>query len=388
MDKNKVREEIINNSSAKAFSSNAKRKILSIVCAMMFSLTIMGVGVVAALSQFDVTIGNAISVQVLNVEAGLYAKRVGGVDPADGEEGKAKNYNTGNAFFNNPVYTSADGVNEEEMAKLQEPVNVNQNSTSIKYVFMLKTDTTANANTKVKIYTISETYTHSGYQEAEISYKYCFTSQEPSDWSCAQDFTTSEVIRDNDVIIEQVVEGTTLYVPADTTVFIMAEFKLKDKPNLSIGDDGASPLMWDFEIVFEGNAEAKTLHLIEYNKNTVDAVVGMPLTQSKYNDDAVLIASYQPSREGYTFVGWATSFDGEVEYLPGDFYAGQSIVLYAVWIRHTITFTANGGNFASGATQKLYYAPHEGKIVGSVEVPTREGYSFTGWYTNSTFNLS
>lgn len=386
MDKRTATEELCNNSSNKAFSSNAKKKILSIVCAMMFSLTLMGVGVVAALSQFDVTIGNAISVEVLNVEASIFAKRIGGVDPAGDETAEAEDFNAGLSFYNNPIYTSEDNINEELKASLELPVNVNENSKSIQYVFMVKTDAGARTKTKISIDTYNDTYSHQDIDDAEISYKFCFTETEPADWTGAQNFPVNELARTGH-LTSLIKEGSPIYVPSGTTVFIMAEFKLKHKPNITIDEDKTNPLLWDFEIFFEGTVEDKDLYTIEYVANGYDDVSNMPLTQAKYDADVIAISSMIPERVGYTFMGWATTVDGTaVAYAPGTAYVSEAnLVLYAIWSRHTVIFDANGGTYASsGGTTQTLYAPHGGLVLGTPEEPTKEGFKFGGWYTSST----
>lgn len=96
-----------------------------------------------------------------------------------------------------------------------------------------------------------------------------------------------------------------------------------------------------------------------------------------------MTAPAEPTREGYTFLGWSQSaddeeslWDFETQVATGDMH------LYAVWQEKTaaVTLDANGGEFTSGETEevvqmhvssynKLYY----------FSVPVRTGYTFNGW---------
>lgn len=51
---------------------------------------------------------------------------------------------------------------------------------------------------------------------------------------------------------------------------------------------------------------------------------------------------------------------------------------------YTITFDANGGNFASGkTTNKMVYSKDGTKVDGTYALPKQEGNSFIGWYTEA-----
>jgi hypothetical protein len=59
---------------------------------------------------------------------------------------------------------------------------------------------------------------------------------------------------------------------------------------------------------------------------------GAPATQHRRPGEELKLSENIPTFKGYTFLGWATKYGGEVAYQPGDKYSGdESIVLYAVW---------------------------------------------------------
>lgn len=80
-------------------------------------------------------------------------------------------------------------------------------------------------------------------------------------------------------------------------------------------------------------------HTVSYNAN---GGTGAPGSQKKIYGSNLTLSSARPTRDGYVFMGWATSSAGEVSYMPGSTYgADVDITLYAVWqiayIKPTIT---------------------------------------------------
>ncbi len=92
-------------------------------------------------------------------------------------------------------------------------------------------------------------------------------------------------------------------------------------------------------------------------------------------EDAITFAA--PSRTGYTFVGW---FDAETDGKKIEsLVAGSTgnVTLYARWtaITYTVTFNANGGTGDTSPIEVTF-----GASYGELPIPTREGYTFAGWY--------
>jgi uncharacterized repeat protein (TIGR02543 family) len=95
------------------------------------------------------------------------------------------------------------------------------------------------------------------------------------------------------------------------------------------------------------------------------------------------------TRDGYTFVGWARTAAGTVAFTGGqsvteaDFVgvaAGGTVTLYAVWTlnQYTVTFNTNGGSSVPSQT-----VDHNGRAIRPPANPTRDGYTFDNWYSNS-----
>ena len=88
----------------------------------------------------------------------------------------------------------------------------------------------------------------------------------------------------------------------------------------------------------------------------------------------------EPIKEGYTFLGWYTEdiFINELTEITlgtiGD------ITLHAKWSinQYTITFDTDGGSIIESITQD--YAT----TVSKPTDPTKVGYTFAGWYINSS----
>src|SRR5690554_7136806 len=88
-----------------------------------------------------------------------------------------------------------------------------------------------------------------------------------------------------------------------------------------------------------------------------------------------------PTKVGYTFAGWYSDSNLSTAYTFTTMPA-EDITLYAKWIinQYTITFNSNEGSSVSSITQD--YAT----TVSKPTDPTKVGYTFAGWYSDS--NLS
>lgn len=86
-----------------------------------------------------------------------------------------------------------------------------------------------------------------------------------------------------------------------------------------------------------------------------------------------------PSRQGYSFVGWFTASSGGTQIQPTDkVNTASNHTLYAHWSANAfkLTFDPNGGSVSES-----YRMVEAGKNYGTLPTPTREYYSFAGWYT-------
>lgn len=90
-----------------------------------------------------------------------------------------------------------------------------------------------------------------------------------------------------------------------------------------------------------------------------------------------------PTRKDYTFAGWYTSSSSGTQVISSTAVKITSAqTLYAHWRKntastYTISFNANGGN-SSTASKSVTY----GSSYGTLPMPIRTGYNFSGWYTS------
>ena len=95
-------------------------------------------------------------------------------------------------------------------------------------------------------------------------------------------------------------------------------------------------------------------------------------------ENEYVVASSSPSKEGYEFVKWTLDgrrVTGIKEGKTGDFH------FVAEWkkiVQHTITFNSDGGTDVESQTVT------EGERVSEPAAPTKEGYTFIGWYDGDT----
>jgi len=125
-------------------------------------------------------------------------------------------------------------------------------------------------------------------------------------------------------------------------------------------------------------------YTVTYNSNGGS---GTPKEQTKTAGEDLKLSSTEPTRNGYKFLGWATSKTGNVKFESGDNYTDdKNITLYAVWEEiktYTIKYNANGGSGAPSSQTKT----HGESIKVSVQKPTRSGYEFDGWATSANGNV-
>jgi len=88
-----------------------------------------------------------------------------------------------------------------------------------------------------------------------------------------------------------------------------------------------------------------------------------------------------PERDDYAFKGWYTEKSGGTEVTTGTVFSSASTI-YAQWIlitskMYTVTFNPHGGT----VTPKNGVTGEDGKLLKPLPTPLREGYTFTGWFT-------
>ena len=94
--------------------------------------------------------------------------------------------------------------------------------------------------------------------------------------------------------------------------------------------------------MFAFSGATAAVYTVSYNANGGS---GAPDAQTKDGGIDLTLSSTQPTRDGYTFAGWATSADGAVAYSAGGSYTtNDDIVLYAQWTTTYTSYTVTDGS--------------------------------------------
>ena len=97
----------------------------------------------------------------------------------------------------------------------------------------------------------------------------------------------------------------------------------------------------------------------------------------------VTVSSTEPTRDGYTFLGWATTTAhataGTVDYTAGNnIVLTEDVTLYAVWAQNfTVTYDLNGGAADPICSGGTYYVGQSVTVCSTT--PTKTSSSFLGW---------
>ena len=124
----------------------------------------------------------------------------------------------------------------------------------------------------------------------------------------------------------------------------------------------------------------KNVYSVNYDANGGG---GAPGVEQKHEDETFALSDTIPTRENYTFLGWARTPDANLADYPAGFVnkltmGGEPITLYAVWKRNpSLSFDANGGAFSSAPEIRYPAAGSEEGIPSAA--PEKAGHIFAGW---------
>lgn len=116
---------------------------------------------------------------------------------------------------------------------------------------------------------------------------------------------------------------------------------------------------------------------------------GAPEAESVREDNSgYTLSSAKPTRDNYTFQGWATTPNATTAgFKPSASFGTVTadVTLYAVWKHNpSVTYDANGGYFT--VSLPVDYPSPDGKYKLTTVKPVREGYDFAGWDGSGAFN--
>ena len=133
----------------------------------------------------------------------------------------------------------------------------------------------------------------------------------------------------------------------------------------------------------------KNVYSVNYDANGGG---GAPGVEQKHEDETFALSDTIPTRENYTFLGWARTPDANLADYPAGFVnkltmGGEPITLYAVWKRNpSLSFDANGGAFSSAPEIRYPAAGSEESIPSAA--PEKAGHIFAGWSTKKDASIA
>ncbi len=156
-----------------------------------------------------------------------------------------------------------------------------------------------------------------------------------------------------------------------------------------------------------GDQNVTLTYTLDYNDETVYGnfyitVIGLNLgtqyTITFYTDGGsavsdlieyegeVITAPEDPTKEGYQFAGWYTTSALTRSYTFDTMPSGD-LTLFAKWLYidtnvYTITFDSNGGSAVDQISN------NGGKAINEPTDPTKDGFTFVGWYTDQALTTS
>ncbi|MEI3324300.1 MAG: InlB B-repeat-containing protein [Eggerthellaceae bacterium] len=134
-------------------------------------------------------------------------------------------------------------------------------------------------------------------------------------------------------------------------------------------------------------------HAVMYVANGGQFATGETFQQGVTDSDGMMRQPAAPTRDGYTFDGWYwhADYSGYTDEQKAadkvDFSqpVQSDVNIYAQWTKNAdqneidVLYAANGGQFATGETFQQGVTDSDGMMRQPAE-PTREGYTFDGWY--------
>ena len=125
---------------------------------------------------------------------------------------------------------------------------------------------------------------------------------------------------------------------------------------------------------------------------------GQEVQQGLTDSDGMMRQPMTPTRDGYTFAGWYWVSDLSVlteeqkDLNKVDFtqpVTKPHVTMYAQWVKNqdeiNVLYAANGGQFADGNDTMQGVADSDG-MMRQPAAPTRDGYTFDGWYWHADYS--
>ena len=133
--------------------------------------------------------------------------------------------------------------------------------------------------------------------------------------------------------------------------------------------------MIDYSGTATGTFEIKNAWMVTFMDSSAQ------YEQAVVTDGQTVTAPTAPTKEGYTFTGWYTDEACQNAYefsTP----VTDNLTLYAGWEKNEEPITEWAVTFMDGNTQYAQAVVTDGQTVAAPTAPAKEGYTFTGWYTD------
>lgn len=144
-------------------------------------------------------------------------------------------------------------------------------------------------------------------------------------------------------------------------------------------DEGCEDAYDISEPVFEDitlYAKWAALHTVTFETNGGTEIAAITIEEGS----AVSVSA--PTKEGFAFKGWYTN-EELTEAYDVDSAVTDDLALYAKWnALYTVSFEENGGSEVAAVTIE------NGNTLTEPTAPTREGYTFLGWFADEALNTA
>jgi uncharacterized protein (TIGR02145 family)/uncharacterized repeat protein (TIGR02543 family) len=183
------------------------------------------------------------------------------------------------------------------------------------------------------------------------------------------------------------VTGSTVSIKGNTgnlvkTGYVFAGWNMADNGSGVAYAEGTSLIMGTKDVTLFARWTQNATFTVTYNGNT-NTSGAVPTDLGKYETGATVTVKSNAGnlvKTGFTFLGWATSASGTVEYKGEEtFKIGTSdVTLYAIWKQNTtfkLTITSTNGQVVISPNATVF---DSGTIVTLTPVPS-SNYHFSGW---------
>ena len=213
---------------------------------------------------------------------------------------------------------------------------------------------------------------------------------------------TMQGVADSDGVMRQPAEPTREGYTFDGWYWHADYSGYTDEQKAADKVDFSQPVQSDVNIYAQWtkNADQNEIDVL-YAANGGQFATGETFQQGLTDSDGMMRQPAEPTREGYTFAGWywvsdlSGLTDEQKDLNKVDFsqsVAGKDhVTMFAQWTKnqeqndHAVMYVANGGQFATGETFQQGLTDSDG-VMRQPSEPTREGYTFDGWYWHADYS--